>query len=73
MEKLKSWTLFAVVIILAVIDQTTDVMPVFLKQINAPEWVGSVLRIFVAVCGALKLRLQEPPVKQTNNESAPMV
>lgn len=71
MEKFKNWALFAIVIILAVIDQTTDVMPLFLKQINAPEWVGSALRIFVAVCGALKLKLQEPSVRQSNNESAP--
>lgn len=73
MEKFKNWTLFAVVIILAVIDQTTDIMPLFLKQINAPEWVGAALRIFVAVCGALKLRLQEPPAKQANKEAEPTV
>lgn len=68
MGKFKNWLLVAVGVVLAIADQTTDIMPVLLKQFNAPEWVDSVLRVLVAVCLAISLKLQPPSLKEAKEQ-----
>ncbi len=70
MGKFQNWLLVAVGIVLATADQTTDLFPLLLKQFNAPEWVGTVLRLAVAVCLAVKLKLQPPSLKEAKQEEA---
>jgi hypothetical protein len=44
-----------VLIIGGIIDQTTDLLVQLLLEVNAPAWVGTLLRIIIISIGAFKL------------------
>lgn len=70
MGKFKNWILAAVLLILGTLDLTTDLIPVLLKQLNAPEWVGTALRVLALACTVVKLKLQPPSLKEAKGEPA---
>lgn len=67
MGKFKNWLLTATLIILGTLDQTTDLVPLLLKQVDAPEWVGTATRIAIVFLAAVKLKLQPPSLKKAKN------
>lgn len=69
MEKFKNWLLAAVLLILGTLDLTTDLIPLLLKQIGAPEWVGTAVRILALACTVIKLKLQPPSVKKQKSKT----
>lgn len=50
-----------ILVILGTIDQSTNLMLELLKEINAPLWVGTLLRIFVMAYGSFKLFYAKSP------------
>lgn len=55
MKHLKQHYLPIILIILGVIDQSTDLLVQFLHEVNAPIWCGTLLRIIVVSFGGFKL------------------
>ena len=49
-----------VLVVLGIIDQSTNLLSDLLIQINAPLWTGTILKIVIISFGALKLYLIEP-------------
>jgi hypothetical protein len=58
-NKIYSWVkeniLPIVLVIGGIIDQTTDLLVQLLSEINAPVWIGTLLRIIIIFIGAFKL------------------
>lgn len=48
-----------VLVIGGIIDQTTDLLVQLLSEVNAPAWVGTLLRIIIISIGAFKLYYTE--------------
>lgn len=69
MEKFRNWILAAVLLILGTLDLTTDLIPTLLKQTEAPEWVGTAIRIFALACTVIKMKLQPPTLKKKKTKS----
>lgn len=49
-----------ILIILGVIDQSTDLLTELLNQLNAPLYVGTIFKILVIILGTLKIYLIDP-------------
>jgi hypothetical protein len=49
-----------VLIIGGIIDQTTDLLVQLLSEVNAPAWVGTLLRIIIISIGSFKLYYTNP-------------
>lgn len=56
---IKDHILPIVLIIGGIIDQTTDLLVQLLSEVNAPAWVGTLLRIIIISIGAFKLYYTE--------------
>lgn len=61
MKNLKNLILVGVLLIAGVIDMSTNLLPLLLEQLSAPEWVGTVIRIVAVICTVVKALLTMPP------------
>ena len=64
MRKIKTHWLPILLLIGGILDQSTDLMAQFLKEIEAPDYYATLFRIFVISFGGIKLYLTQPPEKQ---------
>ncbi|RWX00901.1 hypothetical protein [Flavobacterium cerinum] len=69
MGKFRNWILAAVLVILGTLDLTTDLIPVLLKQVNAPEWVGTALRVVALFCTVVKMKLTPASLKEAESKA----
>lgn len=63
MNKYKQHVLPIVLILCGILDQTTDVLPTLLTQMNAPAYFGTIFKLVVIVLGGIKLYLSKPTIK----------
>lgn len=52
-----------VIVVLGIIDQSTDLFKALLEQLNAPDYVGTSFKILIIILGAIKLYYTTPPRK----------
>jgi len=52
-----------ILVVLGVLDQSTDLFSDLLIQLNAPLYVGTAFKILVIILGAVKLYFTTPPRK----------
>ena len=68
MAKLFKWLkkhLLAISLILGgILDQTTDLLPQLLIELDAPDWTATLLRIVIISLGAIRLYLAKPYDKE---------
>lgn len=60
MKKFKQHLLPIILVLCGILDQTTDILPTLLSQLNAPVWAATVIKIIVITLGAIKLYLSIP-------------
>ena len=58
---IKSRFLPIILVILGAIDQSTNLLIELLKEVNAPIWIGTLLRILVMTYGSFKLFYAKSP------------
>lgn len=63
MKNWKNILLLAVMVVLGVLELSTDLIPTLLEQTGAPEWIGTVIRIVALVCTVIRAVLTVPPDK----------
>lgn len=67
MKNLKQYLLPTILILLGILDQSTDLLMQLMTELNAPAYAPTVFRIVVITLGAIKLYLYN--AKQVNGES----
>jgi hypothetical protein len=60
MKHLKEHALPIVLIVLGILDQTTDLLVELINQLGLPVYVGTIFKILVITLGAVKLYLSQP-------------
>ena len=60
MQTIKEHILPIVLIVLGILDQTTDLLVELISQLGLPEYVGTIFKILVITLGAVKLYLSQP-------------
>ena len=60
MQQIKEHILPIVLIVLGILDQTTDLLVELISQLGLPEYVGTIFKILVITLGAVKLYLSQP-------------
>ena len=60
MKQIKEHLLPIVLIVLGILDQTTDLLVDLISQVGLPVYVGTIFKILVIVLGAAKLYLAQP-------------
>lgn len=60
MKKLNKKLFPIVLVLLGILDQSTDLFSQLLVQLNTPEWVGTIFKIFIIIVGAFKIYLIQP-------------
>lgn len=60
MQQIKEHILPIILIVLGILDQTTDLLVELISQIGLPEYVGTIFKILVITLGAVKLYLSQP-------------
>ena len=60
MQQIKEHILPIVLILLGILDQTTDLLVELISQLGLPEYVGTIFKILVITLGAVKLYLSQP-------------
>lgn len=60
MQQIKEHILPIVLIVLGILDQTTDLLVELINQLGLPEYVGTIFKILVITLGAVKLYLSQP-------------
>ena len=60
MQTIKEHILPIILIVLGILDQTTDLLVELINQLGLPEYVGTILKILVITLGAVKLYLSQP-------------
>ncbi len=60
MKQLKEHILPIVLIVLGILDQTTDLLVELIEQIGLPLYFGTILKILVITLGAIRLYLAQP-------------
>jgi len=60
MQTIKEHILPIVLIILGILDQTTDLLVDLISQLGLPVYVGTILKILVITLGGIKLYLSQP-------------
>ena len=60
MKHLKEHILPIVLIVLGVLDQTTDLLVELINQLGLPVYFGTIFKILVITLGAVKLYLSQP-------------
>jgi len=49
-----------ILIVLGILDQTTDLLVDLISQLGLPEYVGTILKILIITLGGIKLYLSQP-------------
>lgn len=60
MKKLNKKLFPIILVLLGILDQSTDLFSQLLVQLNTPEWVGTMFKIFIITVGAFKIYLIQP-------------
>lgn len=60
MQQIKEHILPIILIVLGILDQTTDLLVELISQLGLPEYVGTIFKILVITLGAVKLYLAQP-------------
>jgi len=60
MKQIKEHLLPIILIVLGILDQTTDLLMELISQLGLPVYVGTIFKILVIVLGAFKLYLAQP-------------
>lgn len=60
MQTIKEHILPIILIVLGILDQTTDLLVELISQLGLPEYVGTIFKILVITLGAVKLYLAQP-------------
>jgi len=60
MKQIKEHLLPIILIVLGILDQTTDLLVDLISQLGLPDYFGTILKILVIVLGGIKLYLAQP-------------
>lgn len=60
MKQIKEHILPIILIVLGILDQTTDLLVELISQLGLPEYVGTIFKILVITLGGIKLYLSQP-------------
>jgi hypothetical protein len=60
MKQIKEHILPIVLILLGILDQTTDLLVELIEQMGLPVYCGTILKIIVITLGGIKLYLSQP-------------
>jgi len=60
MKQIKEHLLPIVLIVLGILDQTTDLLVDLISQLGLPDYFGTILKILVITLGGIKLYLSQP-------------
>jgi hypothetical protein len=60
MQQIKEHILPIVLIVLGILDQTTDLLVELISQLGLPLYFGTILKILVITLGGIKLYLSQP-------------
>ena len=60
MQQIKEHILPIVLIVLGILDQTTDLLVDLIEQMGLPSYCGTILKILVITLGAIRLYLAQP-------------
>ena len=60
MQQIKEHILPIVLIVLGILDQTTDLLVELIEQFGLPLYFGTILKILVITLGAIRLYLAQP-------------
>lgn len=60
MKQIKEHLLPIVLIVLGILDQTTDLLVELISQLGLPDYFGTILKILVITLGGIKLYLSQP-------------
>jgi hypothetical protein len=52
-----------ILVVLGILDQSTDLFTDLLSQLNAPLYVGTIFKILIIILGAVKIYLIKPVEK----------
>ena len=60
MKQIKEHFLPIILIVLGILDQTTDLLVELISQLGLPDYFGTILKILVITLGGIKLYLSQP-------------
>ena len=60
MKQIKEHILPIILIVLGILDQTTDLLVELIEQVGLPLYFGTILKILVITLGAIRLYLAKP-------------
>ena len=60
MQQIKEHILPIILIVLGILDQTTDLLVDLIEQVGLPLYCGTILKILVITLGGIKLYLSQP-------------
>jgi len=60
MKQIKEHLLPIVLIVLGILDQTTDLLVDLITQLGLPVYCGTILKILIITLGGIKLYLSQP-------------
>jgi hypothetical protein len=60
MKQIKEHILPIILIVLGILDQTTDLLVDLISQFGLPAYCGTILKIIVITLGGIKLYLSQP-------------
>lgn len=60
MQTIKEHILPIILIVLGILDQTTDLLVELIEQIGLPLYFGTILKILVITLGGIRLYLAQP-------------
>jgi hypothetical protein len=60
MKQIKEHILPIILIVLGILDQTTDLLVELIEQVGFPLYFGTILKILVITLGAIRLYLAQP-------------
>ena len=60
MQQIKEHILPIILIVLGILDQTTDLLVDLISQFGLPVYCGTILKILVITLGGIKLYLSQP-------------
>jgi hypothetical protein len=60
MKQIKEHLLPIILIVLGILDQTTDLLVELISQMGLPVYCGTILKIIVITLGGIKLYLSQP-------------
>jgi hypothetical protein len=60
MKQIKEHLLPIILIVLGILDQTTDLLVELISQFGLPVYCGTILKILIITLGGIKLYLSQP-------------